>query len=154
MSARKVAMVEKLWTKLDPNGAGEITGKVLSESLVNKAALQPTLESFEGTANGDLEGKVSIDEFLQTHREISMIIPNDETFVKLISDNWGVSEQSDSSVKMDSVMQIIKLMRQRLLTISNNGQEEYVLRNMFRTFDRDDTGKITLNELAGMLANL
>tara|TARA_B110000285_G_scaffold199833_1_gene233234 strand:- start:60 stop:194 length:135 start_codon:yes stop_codon:yes gene_type:complete len=25
---------------------------------------------------------------------------------------------------------------------------------MFRTFDRDDTGKITLNELAGMLANL
>jgi len=154
MSARKVAMVEKLWTKLDPNGAGEITGKVLSESLVNKAAVQPTLEAFEWTANGDLEGKVSIDEFLQTHREISMIIPNDESFVKFLSDNWGVSEQSDSSVKMDSVMQIIKLMRQRLLTISNNGQEEYVLRNMFRTFDRDDTGKITLNELAGMLANL
>ena len=154
MSARKVAMVEKLWTKLDPNGAGEITGKVLSESLVNKAAVQPTLEAFEGTANGDLEGKVSIDEFLQTHREISMIIPNDESFVKFLSDNWGASEQSDSSVKMDSVMQIIKLMRQRLLTISNNGQEEYVLRNMFRTFDRDDTGKITLNELAGMLANL
>ena len=121
MSARKVAMVEKLWTKLDPNGAGETTGKVLSESLVNKAAVQPTMEAFEGTANGDLEGKVSIDEFLQTHREISMIIPNDESFVKLLSDNWGVSEQSDSSVKMDSVMQIIKLMRQRLLTISNNG---------------------------------
>ena len=26
MSARKIAMVEKLWTKLDPSGAGEITG--------------------------------------------------------------------------------------------------------------------------------
>lgn len=51
-------------------------------------------------------------------------------------------------------MQIIKLMRQRLLTISNNGQEEYVLRNMFRAFDKDNTGKITLNELAGMLAQL
>jgi Ca2+-binding EF-hand superfamily protein len=55
---------------------------------------------------------------------------------------------------MDNVMQIIKLMRQRLLTISNNNQEEYVLRNIFRTFDRDSTGNITLNELAGMLAHL
>ena len=63
-------------------------------------------------------------------------------------------EQADSSVQMDSVMQIIKLMRQRLLTVSNNKQEEYVLRNMFRTFDKDNTGKITLNELAGMLAQL
>ena len=75
-------MVEKVWTKLDPSGAGETTGKVLSESLVNKDAVQPTLDAFEETANGNLDGKVTIDEFLQTHREISMIIPNDDTFVK------------------------------------------------------------------------
>ena len=83
-----------------------------------------------------------------------MIIPNDETFVKYQEENWGLMEQADSSVQMDSVMQIVKLMRQRLLTVSNNKQEEYVLRNMFRTFDKDNTGKITLNELAGMLAQL
>ena len=81
-----------------------------------------------------------------------MIIPNDETFVKYQEENWGLMEQADSSVQMDSVMQIVKLMRQRLLTVSNNKQEEFVLRNMFRTFDKDNTGKITLNELAGMLA--
>ena len=81
-----------------------------------------------------------------------MIIPNDETFVKYQEENWGLTEQADSSVQMDSVMQIVKLMRQRLLTVSNNKQEEYVLRDMFRTFDKDNTGKITLNELAGMLA--
>ena len=83
-----------------------------------------------------------------------MIIPNDETFVKYQEENWGLMEQADSSVQMDSVMQIVKLMRQRLLTVSNNKQEEFVLRNMFRTFDKDNTGKITLNELAGMLAQL
>ena len=38
------------------------------------------------------------------------------------------------------------------MTVSNNKQEEFVLRNIFRTFDKDNTGKITLNELAGMLA--
>ena len=85
-------MVEKAWTKLDPSGAGETTGNVLSECLVNKDHVQPTLEAFEGTANGNLEGKVSVDEFLQTHRELAMIIPNDETFVKYLEDVWGVSE--------------------------------------------------------------
>jgi hypothetical protein len=50
-----------------------------------------------------------------------MTIPNDDYFVKAVEGTWKcVSEQGDATVKFDSVMQIIKLMRQRLLTISNN----------------------------------
>jgi Ca2+-binding EF-hand superfamily protein len=45
-------------------------------------------------------------------------------------------------------------MRQRLVSLSNGSQEEYVLRDMFRTFDRDNNGYLTINELAGMLAKL
>jgi len=41
-----------------------------------------------------------------------------------------------------------------LTTISNSSQEEYVLRNIFRTYDLDKSGAITLNELAGMMAKL
>jgi len=33
-----------------------------------------------------------------------MIIANDDTFVKLSEGNWGIKEQADSSVKVDSVM--------------------------------------------------
>lgn len=51
-------------------------------------------------------------------------------------------------------MHMIKLMRHRLTTVSNNGQEEYVLRNTFRTFDLDKSGAVTINEMAGLLAKL
>jgi len=51
-------------------------------------------------------------------------------------------------------MHVIKLMRHRLTTVSNDRQEEYVLRNIFRTFDVDKSGALTINEMAGLLAKL
>ena len=45
-------------------------------------------------------------------------------------------------------------MRQRLITLSNGTQEEYKIRNMFRTFDQDQSGALTINELAGLLSQL
>ena len=50
------------------------------------------MEAFDGTMGGNLEGKVSIDEFLLVHRELAMIIPNDETFVGYCESYWGISE--------------------------------------------------------------
>ena len=51
-------------------------------------------------------------------------------------------------------MHIIGLMRQRLLTLSNGAQEEYKVRNMFRTFDADKSGALSINELAGLFSQL
>ena len=45
-------------------------------------------------------------------------------------------------------------MRQRLITKANGQQEEFKLRDMFRNFDRDNSGSLSLNELAGLLAEL
>jgi len=68
-----------------------------------------------------LEGKISIDSWIQFHRELATVLPNDDTFVSMIVKNWkGISEAGEAVVKIDSVMEIIKLMRQRLLTISNS----------------------------------
>jgi Ca2+-binding EF-hand superfamily protein len=52
------------------------------------------------------------------------------------------------------VMNKIREIRQRLITVSNNSQEEYVVRNMFRTFDKDQSGALTLLELAGLMSKL
>ena len=46
------------------------------------------------------------------------------------------------------------MMRQRLLTVSNNNQDEFILRNMFRKFDSDRSGEVCMRELAGLLASL
>ena len=45
-------------------------------------------------------------------------------------------------------------MRQRLITKANAHQEEYKLRDMFRTFDKDKSGSLSINELAGLLSEL
>ena len=46
------------------------------------------------------------------------------------------------------------MLRQRLLTVANSHQEEYALRNLFRTFDVDGSGALCLKELAGLAAKL
>ena len=143
MSKRKTDMVEKAWSILDREGKGELTGEQIL------AAKKEDSECFRGMA------KVTVDDFLQHYREVAMQIPNDDYFVQKIESTWkDVVEDIHAPVKRDKVMHIIKLMRHRLTTLANNSQEEYVLREIFRTFDLDKSGYLTLNEMAGLLAKL
>lgn len=41
-----------------------------------------------------------------------------------------------------------------MLDVSNNSQEEYMLRKLFQQFDTNKSGNITIDELAGMVAQL
>ena len=83
-----------------------------------------------------------------------MMIPNDDYFVKHVESEWGVCEQLDATVRKEEVMHIIKLMRQNLISNSNNQLEEYTLRNIFRTFDLDGNGILSLTEVQGLLSRL
>ena len=51
-------------------------------------------------------------------------------------------------------MHLLALMRQRLITLAGSSQEEYALRNMFRSFDVDNSGTITMEELGGLTSKL
>lgn len=46
------------------------------------------------------------------------------------------------------------MMRQRLMVISNSSQDEFVLRKIFKDFDTNNSGSITMDELAAMLSKL
>lgn len=48
----------------------------------------------------------------------------------------------------------MKTIRHRLTTVSNGNQEEFTLRNMFRSFDTNNNGTVCINELTGLLAKL
>ena len=52
-----------------------------------------------------MEGKISVDSWIQVHRELATILPNDDTFVSMIVKNWkGISEAGEAVVKIDNVM--------------------------------------------------
>ena len=52
------------------------------------------------------------------------------------------------------MMQVVALLRQRIITLANGHQEEYALRNLFRSFDLDGSGNLSPLEFAGVAAKL
>ncbi len=83
-----------------------------------------------------------------------MTIPSDEYFVRMIEHTWGVSEDEQSAIFQDEVRKVISMLRQRLITLSKNSYEEFTLRTIFKQFDFNQSGTITIDELAAMLAKL
>ena len=51
-------------------------------------------------------------------------------------------------------MHLIALMRQRLLTLAGSSQEEFALRGMFREFDVNNNGAMSIDELGGLTSKL
>ena len=137
LSARKQELVDKAWAAVpEPKDA---------------AALKGALKDQDHEIAGS---DVSYDAFVEYWRGVSTIVPNDEYFAQVVEKTFGVKEEIDADVQRDRVMQVISYIRQRLLTLSNSSQEEYVLQNIFRTFDLDKSGGISESELRGMLSKL
>jgi len=67
---------------------------------------------------------------------------------------WGCGEDEQCKPFQDHVREMITLMRQRLITVSNGHQEEYMLKKIFSDFDSNGNGVITLDELAALMASL
>ncbi len=155
LSDRKSLISHQTWAILDPKESGETTGKSVIDQAKCMDKGKAFLEVFPGTKGHNLEGKISQPEFFQHCLEGAVAIPNDDYFVEHFEQLFSkVREHGETKIRRDRVMHAIKLIRQRLITLANDKQEEYVLRNMFRTFDLDKSGYLTLNELAGLMAKL
>lgn len=74
--------------------------------------------------------------------------------MKLVETTWGLSEDEQSATFQDKVKNLMGMVRQRLRTLSNNTEEEFKLRKIFKQFDLNESGTITIEELAAMLAKL
>ena len=77
---------------------------------------------------------------------------NDREFIALVSDSWQMADQSRFLIHPKDVETLIAAMRHNLMKYgSSRYSEEYVLRNIFREFDTDNSGALSLNELRGIM---
>lgn len=83
-----------------------------------------------------------------------MSITDDTYFVRMMESVWCVSEDEDASVFKEQIEFLTQTLRLKLRTISNNSSDEYLLRGIFKDFDTNKSGTITLDELGAMLAKL
>ena len=76
----------------------------------------------------------------------------DAKYIKLVEDTWSVVEPGHSKCDPKNVEALINAVRHNLVKFgSARHSEEYLLRELFRQFDRDSNGNLTLTELKGML---
>lgn len=121
--------------------------------MTGEEVIMQFLNNFDG-AKGNNDGVISKKEWMDYYTDLSMSTPSDEYFVLMMEQTWGLAEDEQSSVFKDQTRHLTSMMRQRLITISNGSQEEYMLRKLFNQFDLNQSGSITMDELAGLLAKL
>jgi len=97
---------------------------------------------------------VTKEEFLNYYKDVNLSCPSEEYFLKMISAVWSVSEDDDSGVFKEALADFISKIRLRLLEMSNDNLEEFVLRKIFNHFDVNRSGTITFDEFIAMIAQL
>ena len=159
-------MVDVAFKLMDKDGSGKITfedvkslydpshHKDFKEGTKSKEeVVKEFLNSFDG-AKGDNDGIITRQEWDDYYTDLSMSLPSDDYFVQMMESVWGVSEDEDSEVNQDHIRELTKLIRERLLKKSNQSSDEYVLRKIFNYFDTNQSGNLTIDELAAMMAKL
>lgn len=166
LTERQQALVDKAWSIMDKDGSGEISvsdisgiydvsqhpefieGKKTKEEIISEF-----LDNFEG-ARGNDDGRVSKQEWNDYYSDIAMSCPSETYFCRVIEQAWGVSEDSGSEAHKEAIAHFLSQIRLRLLEMSNSSTEEFVLRKIFNQFDTNESGTLTIDELAALIAAL
>jgi Ca2+-binding EF-hand superfamily protein len=111
------------------------------------------LNEFDG-ARGNDDGQITKQEWDNYYAELAMSCPSETYFVRVLEQAWGLSEESDGEAFKEQVADFLSKIRLRLLEMSNQSTEEFVLRKIFNHFDKNHSGTITIDELDAMMAGL
>jgi len=67
---------------------------------------------------------------------------------------WQVNEDGTATVAKEDLERLTRSIRLKLLSMSNQNSDEYFLRNVFRHFDTNGNGVLSVDEFSAMLAKL
>lgn len=165
LNSQQVAFVDQAFALLDRDGSGEATvadvehlydvrchPKFADGSMTKTEVLQEFLNSFDGL-RGNNDGKITRQEFRDYYADLAASVPSEKYFYRMIEQAWGIADESVEDVDV-VVKDLVAKIRQRLMTLSNNQQEEYKLKTIFEEYDTNQSGMITMDELTAMVAKL
>lgn len=79
----------------------------------------------------------------------------DEYFVRMCEAVWGVSEAGTATIHKADLEHITRTIRNKMLDMSSSTQSaEFVMRAVFREFDRQRSGVLTAAQLQQMLLKI
>jgi len=91
---------------------------------------------------------------LDYYSDLSLSIVDDTYFVRMLEAIWQVNEDGTVTVAKEDLERLTRSIRLKLLSMSNQNSDEYFLRNVFRHFDTNGNGVLSVDEFSAMLAKL
>ena len=120
--------------------------EVISEFLMN----------FEGS-RGDRDGTITHEEFIDYYTDLSMSVPSDEYFVQMMESVWCVAEDEDNAIFKERLDHLVNTIRHKLQSMSGGlagKTDENVLREIFKDYDLNGNGVLTIDEMEAMLVRM
>jgi len=109
------------------------------------------LNNFDG-ARGNNDGVISREEFVDYYTDISMNLPSDEYFVRMMESTWQCPEDDADPYAKSTVTMLLKEVRTRVLELCKNDPK--LLRKIHSDFDLNQSGSLTIDEVTNMIAKL
>ena len=166
LSERRKNMVDKAFTLIDRSRNGTISIEdidaiydvsqnqdFIDGRKTREEILQEFLNGFDGM-RGNNDGQITKAEWDDYYTDLSMSLPSDEYFVRMMESVWQICEDETATVSAEQIKHLTKTMRAKLLDFSGGQTEEMVLRNTFREFDLNENGVLSSDELQALLVRL
>lgn len=164
MTPRRGKMVEKVFKSLDRDGTGVINmadivqiydvsmnPEFMEQKKTKEQILTEFLNNFEG-AQGNRDGNVTYPEFFDYYQDLSMSVPNDEYFVRMLESAWQCPENDNDPVAQASIQMLVKEVRARVLELAKNDPK--LIKKIHSDFDLNQSGNLTIDEVTNMIAKL
>ena len=166
MSDRRLSAVKAAFQYLDSGSQGVLQVQdLLSRFLpgnhprvvTREKVAEVVLNEFNnGVLRYSQNGRVAEDGFLAYYASLSATVPaeNDDYFISLLSGCWGINSSSDY-VSPQRIAQIEDLFYEKIRQKTKSTEDEgKVMIRLFRFFDTDASGSISLNEFSSALERL
>jgi Ca2+-binding EF-hand superfamily protein len=164
LTPRRAAMVDKAFNRLDMNGSGELTpddiATIYDVSMnpefvegrkTKDQILSDFLGNFEGK-KGNNDGVITKDEFVDYYTDLSMSVPSDEYFVRMMESTWQQPEDDNTAAVKQTVQHLLVEVRARTLELARNDPK--FVKKVFSDFDLNQSGHLTIDEMTNMIAKL
>jgi len=152
MNDMRRELCEQAFTAMDADGSGELDlpdvvgkyntsmhEKVKAGEWTHEQACEEFLMAFEGD-DGNRDGKVSLQEFMDYHSSLSSNIDEDDAFGMMMAANWGIE-----FVPKKEIMEIFDIIKSKSKAKAS-GAPEKAAKDSFKYFDTDGSGEISFDE--------
>lgn len=72
----------------------------------------------------------------------------------MIQNSWCILEDCDSAASQEEIKKIVKALRYKLIQMTSGAHEEFLLKKVFKNFDTNNSGYLTLDELYALCIKL